>query len=58
MLGLANRGDVRVLPSLIAYFEDGWISLPAADAATRMLGLKEEPEGWEASEYLVALQKL
>ena len=58
MLGMANRRDLRVLPSLLGYFEDGWISSPAVEAATAILGLKEEPVDWKPSDYAKALRRL
>ena len=58
MLGLARRSDLRVLPHLINFFEEGWMGSPAIDAAILILKLEKEPEGWAPSDYAKALRKV
>jgi HEAT repeat protein len=55
MVGLAKRKDARVLHALRAAIEAPEIKIRVAEAASLMLGLESDPEGWGAEEYRSAL---
>lgn len=57
MAGLAKRGDLRVLPHLLLYFDDDWISSPAVEAAMTLLGMDAEPLEWVSTDYARALRE-
>jgi HEAT repeat protein len=57
MIGLAKRRDHRVLSPLIRSLESASVPDRAIEAATEMLGLKDEFEGWAASDFADRLRR-
>lgn len=55
--GLAKRGDLRMIPNLLEYFDAKWISNPAIEASMKFLELEAEPENWGAADYAAALRR-
>jgi HEAT repeat protein len=55
-VGLAKRGELKVLPKLLEMLV-GWPLPPrAAEAAATLLGMNELPVEWDADEYKAALR--
>lgn len=57
MIGLAKRRDHRVLSPLIRSLESAPVPDRAIEAATEMLGLKDEFERWVATDFADRLRK-
>ena len=57
MVGLGKRKDLRVLSSVISALEGAEIPVRAIEAAYEMLGMDNEREGWDGSDYAEALRK-
>ncbi len=56
IMGLGKRRDLRLLPVLRGLLDAPTLKLRIAEAASAMLGLKEDPEDWEADDYKRALE--
>jgi HEAT repeat protein len=54
MVGLGKRKDQRVLPLLFAAVNGPEIKIRVAEAASLMLGMEADPEGWGPEEYRIA----
>jgi len=57
MVGLAKRKDRRVLPILLQSLEQPSVTMRVTEAASLILGMDSEPEGWAAHNYISALRK-
>lgn len=57
MTGLGKRKDMRVLPALLKYFNEGWEGPSSAEAATVLLELDSEPTDWTPEMFAKALRK-
>jgi hypothetical protein len=57
MAGLGKRKDMRVLPALLKYFDEGLEGPSSAEAATALLELDAEPTDWTSEMYAEALRK-
>lgn len=59
IVGLAKRGDARVLPALIVALEQPCEPMPGLiGAACAILALEVEPEGWSSGDFASALRQL
>jgi HEAT repeat protein len=56
-VGLGKRQDLRVLPTLRSMLAMPELKVRVAEAASAMLGLPEDPEEWEAEDYMKALDE-
>lgn len=57
LVGLAKRKDNRVVPKLLSELEQESIGPRIVEAATWMLDMDNQPEGWIGSDYVKALQQ-
>lgn len=57
MIGLAKMRDSGVLSPLIRSLESASVPDRAIEAASEMLGLKDEFEGWVASDFADRLRR-
>jgi HEAT repeat protein len=51
MVGLAKRRDSRVLTTVLRALEQSTVSIRMIEAAYLMLGMDNEPEGWNPADY-------
>ena len=58
MVGLSNRIDPRVLPSLIVALEKPTMTDRVREAAYLMLKMDEDRVDWNGPEYVAALRQL
>jgi HEAT repeat protein len=56
-VGLGKRQDLRVLPTLRSMLAMPELKVRVAEAASAMLGIPEDPEEWEAEDYMKALDE-
>lgn len=57
MCGLGKRKDGRVLVALLSALEQPTVPDRAIEAASEMLGMQNESEGWNAADYATALRE-
>jgi HEAT repeat protein len=58
MVGLGKRQDQRVLPVLLAVLEQPKLKSPRAiEAASGLLGMKDDPEDWKGMDYAGELRR-
>jgi hypothetical protein len=56
MVGLGKRKDQRVLSTLVAALEQPKTTVRVIEAAYLMLGMDEDREGWQGTDYAAALR--
>jgi len=56
-VGLGKRQDLRLLPTIRTMLAMPTLKVRVAEAASAMLGLSEDPDEWEAKDYLTALNE-
>ena len=57
VVGLGKRQDLRLLPTLRNMLDAPELKMRAAEAASAMLGLPEDPDEWVAEDYKKALDE-
>jgi len=57
MVGLGKRGDQRVLATLLAALEEPESTVRVVETAYLMLGMDNEREDWEGTDYAAALRQ-
>lgn len=54
-VGLGKRRDERLVPNLLAMLGQAEVTVRVAEAAAALLGLDQDPPGWNTADYKAAL---